>query len=49
VARTAAGGRAVGLASCLGAALGGLVHLLAAAFGLSLLVAQSAWAFSVLN
>jgi threonine/homoserine/homoserine lactone efflux protein len=49
VARTAAGGRAEGLASCLGTALGGLLHVAAAALGLSLLVAQSALAFSVLK
>jgi threonine/homoserine/homoserine lactone efflux protein len=49
VARTAAGGRAEGLASCLGTAVGGLVHVLAAALGLSLLIAQSAWAFTVLK
>ncbi len=49
VARTAAGGRAEGLASCLGTAFGGLLHVAAAALGLSLLVAQSALAFSVLK
>jgi len=49
VARTVAGGRAEGLASCLGAALGGLLHVLAAALGLSLLIAQSAMAFGVLK
>ncbi len=49
VARTAAGGRAEGLASCLGTALGGSVHVLAAAFGLSLVIAQSALAFNVLK
>ena len=46
VARTAAGGRAEGLASCLGTALGGLVHVLASALGLSLLLAQSALVFT---
>lgn len=49
VARTVAGGRAEGLASCLGTALGGLVHVLAAALGLSLLIAQSATAFNLLK
>lgn len=49
VARTAAGGRSEGLASCLGTALGGLVHVLAAALGLSLLIAQSAMAFNLLK
>jgi threonine/homoserine/homoserine lactone efflux protein len=49
VARTAAGGRAEGLASCLGTALGGMLHVVAAATGLSLLVAQSATAFTVVK
>lgn len=49
VARTVAGGRSEGLASCFGTGLGGLVHVLAAAFGLSLLIAQSAWAFNLLK
>lgn len=49
VARTVAGGRAEGLASCLGTALGGMLHVLAAATGLSLLVAQSALAFTVVK
>ena len=46
VARTVSGGRAEGLASCLGTALGGLIHVLAAALGLSMLIAKSATAFS---
>jgi len=46
VARTAAGGRAEGLASCVGTGIGGMVHVVAAATGLSLLLAQSALAFS---
>ena len=46
VARTAAGGRAEGLASCLGTGLGGMLHVVAAALGLSILVAQSALAFN---
>lgn len=49
VACTVAGGRRQGLASCLGTGLGGLLHVLAAALGLSLLVAQSAWAFSLVK
>ncbi|NSX14405.1 LysE family translocator [Cupriavidus taiwanensis] len=49
VARTVAGGRAEGLASCLGTGLGGLLHVLAAAAGLSLVIAQSALAFSLLK
>src|SRR6476619_1986446 len=49
VARTAAGGRAEGLASCVGTGLGGMFHVCAAALGLSLLLAQSATAFSVVK
>lgn len=49
VARTVAGGRAEGLASCLGTGIGGMLHVLAAALGLSVLVAQSALAFSVVK
>ena len=49
VARTVAGGRAEGLASCVGTALGGMLHVGAAALGLSLLLAQSAAAFAVVK
>ena len=49
VARTAAGGRAEGLASCVGTGLGGMFHVCAAALGLSVLLAQSATAFSVVK
>jgi len=49
VARTVVGGRTEGLASCVGTAIGGLVHVLAAAAGLSLIIAQSATAFSVVK
>jgi threonine/homoserine/homoserine lactone efflux protein len=49
VARTAAGGRAEGLASCFGTAVGGMAHVLAAATGLSLIVARSAEAFTVVK
>jgi threonine/homoserine/homoserine lactone efflux protein len=45
LARSLRGGRAVGLASCLGTAVGGLVHVLAAGLGLSLILARSATAF----
>lgn len=48
-ARTLAGGRAEGIASCCGTALGGLVHVLAGAFGVSALVMASAEAFTVLK
>ena len=49
VARTAAGGRTEGLASCLGTGLGGFVHVVAAALGVSLLIAQSTIAFNLLK
>jgi threonine/homoserine/homoserine lactone efflux protein len=49
VARTAAGGRKEGLASSIGTGLGGMVHVLAAALGFSLIVAQSAVAFNVVK
>ena len=49
VARTAAGGRAEGLASCVGTAAGGMLHVGAAALGLSVLLVQSAVAFSVVK
>ena len=49
VARTVAGGRPEGLASCLGTGIGGMLHVLAAALGLSLIVAQSALAFSLVK
>jgi len=49
VARTVAGGRSEGLASCFGTGLGGMLHVLAAALGLSLLVAQSAFAFNLVK
>ena len=49
VARTVAGGRSEGLASCIGTGIGGLLHVLAAALGLSMLVAESALAFGLLK
>jgi threonine/homoserine/homoserine lactone efflux protein len=49
VARTVAGGRTEGLASCSGTAVGGLLHVLAAALGLSLIVAKSAMAFNLVK
>jgi threonine/homoserine/homoserine lactone efflux protein len=49
VARTVAGGRTEGLASCLGTGIGGMLHVLAAAVGLSLVVAQSALAFNLVK
>ena len=49
VARTVSGGRAEGLASCFGTGLGGMLHVVAAALGLSLVVAQSALAFNLVK
>ena len=49
VARTAAGGRAEGLASCVGTGVGGMLHVGAAALGLSALLAQSAVALSIVR
>lgn len=49
VARTVASGRREGLASCLGTGIGGMVHVLAAALGLSVLVAQSAVTFTLVK
>jgi threonine/homoserine/homoserine lactone efflux protein len=49
VARTVSDGRTAGLASCLGTSLGGLVHVLASSFGLSLIIAESAMAFNLLK
>src|SRR5688572_33480814 len=49
VARTVSGGRTEGLASCMGTATGGMLHVLAAALGLSLVVAQSAVAFNLVK
>ncbi len=49
VARTVAGGRAEGLASCFGTGIGGMFHVLAAALGLSLLVAESMTAFNLVK
>lgn len=49
VARTVAGGRSEGLASCFGTGVGGMFHVLAAALGLSLVIAQSAVAFNLLK
>ncbi|HXG29150.1 MAG TPA: LysE family translocator [Nevskiales bacterium] len=49
VARTIAGGRSEGLASCFGTGIGGLLHVFAAALGISLVIAQSAVAFNLLK
>ena len=49
LARTLAGGRREGVHSALGTLLGGLVHVAAAAFGLSAILAASATAFSIVK
>jgi len=49
VARTIAGGRSEGLASCLGTSLGGMFHVVAAGLGLSVIIAQSALAFGLVK
>lgn len=49
VARGVEGGRAAGFASVLGVTVGGLVHTLFAAVGLSAILASSASAFSVVK
>jgi threonine/homoserine/homoserine lactone efflux protein len=47
--RTLAAGRRDGLASCLGSACGGLVHVVAGAVGVSALIVASATAFTALK
>jgi len=49
LARSLRGGRRDGLASSLGTAVGGMVHVVAAALGLSVVLASSAVAFSVVK
>src|SRR5438477_3902816 len=49
VGRTLDSGRSAGLASCIGAAFGGTVHVIAGAAGVSALVMASATAFAVLK
>lgn len=49
VTRSVTQGRAAGLVSSLGLGLGGLVHVAAAAFGVSALLASSATAFATLK
>ena len=49
LARTLAGGRSEGVLSSLGTFLGGLIHVAAAAFGLSAILAASATAFSIVK
>lgn len=49
VARTVAGGKGEGYASSFGTAVGGLMHVVAAALGLSLIIAKSPVAYAVLT
>jgi threonine/homoserine/homoserine lactone efflux protein len=49
LARSLGGGRSVGLRSSMGTAAGGLVHVVAAATGVSAIVALSATAFTVVK
>ena len=49
LARTLHGGRAEGLASTLGTAVGGLVHVVAATLGLSAILMSSALAYGILK
>src|SRR5262245_26955028 len=49
VTRSVSQGRRAGIVSCLGVALGGLVHVLAATLGLSSLLSASATAFGLLK
>ena len=49
IARTLSGGIKVGLASCVGTGIGGFVHVISAATGISLLLANSALAFMILK
>ena len=49
VARTVSSGRREGLASCFGTGIGGMAHVLAAALGVSVVVAQSAMAFNLVK
>ncbi len=45
LARSLRGGRTIGLASCFGTAAGGLIHVVAAGLGLSVVLARSSSAF----
>ncbi len=49
LARTLAGGRREGLLSSLGTFLGGMVHVVAAAAGVSIILARSAVAFAIVK
>jgi len=49
VARSVSQGRAAGVVSCFGVALGGVVHVVAATLGLSAVLATSAFAFNAVK
>ncbi|GJH31049.1 LysE family translocator [Caballeronia novacaledonica] len=49
VARTVAGGKSEGIASSMGAAIGGMIHVFFAALGLSMLIARSAEAYALVK
>jgi threonine/homoserine/homoserine lactone efflux protein len=49
LARSLAGGKREGVLSALGTLLGGMVHVLAAALGVSIILARSAMAFSIVK
>jgi len=49
LARSLAGGKREGILSALGTFLGGMVHVLAAALGISIILAESATAFAVVK
>src|SRR5271168_3279420 len=49
LARSLAGGRREGVLSALGTFLGGMVHVLAAALGVSVILARSAMAFATVK
>ena len=49
VARTASGGKGDGIVSTLGTAIGGMLHVLAAALGLSIIISESAFLFNVVK
>lgn len=49
LARSISQGRQAGLVSALGISSGGLIHTIFAAFGLSAILATSAWAFTIIK